>query len=286
MITMDTAAPDLKHLRVWVDDRLVDDPTRPALSPIDHGVVAGDGVFEALKVTPAGPFTLQRHLDRLSRSAEALGLPAPDHGRITEAVAAVIEGRTWELGKIRITWTGGLGPLGSPAAYGPPTLVVAADAMSPAPPVGRIVTAPWLRNDAGAMTGVKTTSYAENVRGLAHAERHGGSEAIFANTSGNLSEGTGSNIFCVLGDEIVTPPLSAGILDGITRRLLLEWVDGIVERDLTVEQAKESSEVFITSSLRDVQAVGRWDEATFDAPGPRTTEVQRIFAERSAAGAD
>src|SRR5699024_7723518 len=104
---------DCRHLRVWVGDGPVDDPYGPAISPVDHGLVAGDGVFEALKVTDAGPFGLRRHLERLTRSARALGLPDPDHGLVREAVAAVTEGRQYRLGKIRITWTGGPGPLGS-----------------------------------------------------------------------------------------------------------------------------------------------------------------------------
>ena len=81
----------------------------------DHGLVVGDGVFEALKVTPAGPFAVQRHLNRLSRSAAALNLPAPDHGLIREGIAAVLDGWPEPEGKIRITYTGGEGPLGSQA---------------------------------------------------------------------------------------------------------------------------------------------------------------------------
>lgn len=283
MATMTSPQPhDRRHLRVWVGDGPVDDPYGPAISPVDHGLVAGDGVFEALKVTEAGPFGLRRHLDRLTRSARALGLPDPDHGLVREAVAAVTEGRQYGLGKIRITWTGGPGPLGSQGAYGPGLLVVAADEMTPAPEVGRLVTAPWLRNTAGAMTGVKTTSYGENVRGLAHAHAHGATEAMFVNTEGNLSEGTGSNVFCVLDGQVVTPPLSAGILDGITRRLVMEWCE-VTERDLTLAEAQSAQEVFVTSSLRDVQAVDEWDEARFTAVGPVTAQVRRVFAERSAA---
>lgn len=276
-----STASDRPHLRVWVGDALVTDPYAPAITPIDHGLVVGDGVFESLKVTEAGPFTLQRHLDRLSRSARALGLPDPDHGLVREAVSATTAGRAYQFGKIRITWTGGPGPLGSQAAYGPGTLVVAADEMSPVPEVGRLVTAPWLRNTAGAMTGVKTTSYGENVRGLAHAADHGATESIFVNTEGNIGEGTGSNVFCVVDGEIVTPPLSAGILDGITRQLLLEWCD-VTERDLTLAEAQQADELFITSSLRDVQAVDQWDEHTYAAVGPVTATVRQTYAERSA----
>ena len=96
----------------------------------DHGLVVGDGVFEAMKATPAGAFAVQRHLNRLSRSAAAMGLPAPDHGLVREGIAAVLDG-------CRLPRQGpgdlhrGEGPLGSGAAYGPPTLIVAVEAREP-----------------------------------------------------------------------------------------------------------------------------------------------------------
>ncbi len=127
---------------------------------------------------------------------------------------------------------------------------------------------------------MKSTSYAENVRALAYATERGGTEAIFANTAGRLCEGTGSNIFCVFGSEIVTPPLAAGPLAGITRELLLDWCP-VVERDLTMAEARRADELFVTSSLRDVQAVAHWDDAAYQAPGPQTALVAKIFTERS-----
>lgn len=272
-------------LRIWVDGVLCSDPAEARVSAIDHGLVVGDGVFEALKVTPAGAFAVQRHLDRLTRSAQALGLPDPDHGAVRTGIDAVLDGRTYAEGKIRITYTGGRGPLGSQAAYGPTTLVVAAD-VSPVPgPVTDIVTAPWTRNENGALAGVKSTSYAENVRGLAYATERGASEAIFVNTAGQLCEGTGTNIFCVFGSEVVTPPLTAGPLAGITRAVLLEWCD-ITEADLTLEKAQAADEVFLTSSLRDIQGVRRWDDVEFAALGPVTSEIAEVFATRSTAEID
>ena len=82
---------------------------------------------------------------------------------------------------------------------------------------------PWVRNERSATAGLKTTSYAENVVALDRAHAEGGSEALFANTRGELCEGTGSNVVVVVDDELVTPPLSSGCLAGITRELLLEW---------------------------------------------------------------
>jgi branched-chain amino acid aminotransferase len=217
---------------VWSNGRRFERPEEATVPVTDHGLVAGDGVFEALKVTPAGAFAVQRHLDRMSRSAAAMGLPTPDHGLIREGIAVALEGWSLPEAKVRITFTGGEGPLGSAAPYGPPTLIVAVEPRDSAPATTAVVTAPWRRNENGALTGVKSTSYAENVRGLAYAASCGAGEAIFLNTAGNVCEGTGTNIFFVFGDQIVTPPLGAGPLAGITRELLLEWRE-IVERNVT-----------------------------------------------------
>ena len=214
-----------------------------------------------------------------------MGLPSPDRAAIQVGVDAVLADRTFQLGKIRITYTGGDGPLGSQAAYGSPTLIVAAAPMTQPPASTDVVTAPWRRNEHGALTGVKTTSYGENVRGLAYASAHDCGETIFLNTAGNVCEGTGTNVFCVFGDEVVTPPLSAGPLAGITRELLLEWWP-VVERDLTLAEALTADEVFLTSSLRDVQLVERWDGHAFTGLGVTTARVAGVFAERSGADPD
>lgn len=273
------------ELSIWIDGVTYTDPANARVSAIDHGIVVGDGVFEALKVTPAGPFAVRRHLERLSRSAAALGLPEPDHAFLRAGIDATLAGRAWDEGKIRITYTGGAGPLGSGPASGPPLTIVAAEPRVVYEPITAIVTAPWTRNTSGAMTGVKTTSYGENVRGLAFAHERDATEAIFVNTNGHVCEGTGSNIFFVFGDQITTPPLSAGPLAGITRELLLEWLD-VEETTLSYEQALRADEVFITSSLRDVQAVSLWDGHDFAAFGPRTAEAAKVFAENSQADLD
>lgn len=278
--TTPSAAPT-----IWIDGRLHTDPREARVGATDHGLVVGDGVFEALKVTPVGPFAVRRHLDRLERSAAAMGLPAPDRDAVRAGIDAVLDDRQFAHGKVRITYTGGDGPLGSQAAYGSPTLVVAAAPTTLAPTTTDVVTAPWRRNEHGALTGVKSTSYGENVRGLAYAMAHDCGETIFRNTAGDVCEGTGTNVYCVFGDEIVTPPLSAGPLAGITRELLLEWVP-VVERDLTLEEALTADEVFLTSSLRDVQLVERWDGHAFTGLGAVTARVAGVFAERSVTDLD
>jgi branched-chain amino acid aminotransferase len=273
------------QLRIWLNGRLYDDPPQATIAAIDHGVVVGDGVFETLKVTERGAFAVRRHLDRLDRSAAALALPAPDHGEIREAIEAVLAGRDFLRGKLRITYTGGRGPLSSEAPYGPPTLIIMLAPAEAAPHFTSIVTAPWTRNEHGALAGVKSTSYAENVRGLAHAINHEASEAIFLNNAGHICEGTGTNIFVVFGDKMITPPLSSGPLAGITRELIMEW-SAVEQRDLTLDEAMLADEVFITSSMRDVQGVERWDDQTFSRANTVTRAVAAIFAERSEADLD
>ena len=112
------------------------------------------------------------------------------------------------------------------------------------------------------------------------------SEALFGNTAGNLCEGTGSNVFVVLGGRLLTPPLSSGCLAGVSRGLVLEWVGGD-EVDLPLSVLEEADEVFLTSATRRVQPVARIDERVLAAaPGPVTQGAKEIFAERSKADVD
>ena len=145
----------------------------------------------------------------------------------------------------------------------------------------------WTRNENSAVAGLKTTSYAENVVALAAAKEAGASEAIFSNTLGNLCEGTGSNIFVVLGERVVTPPLEDGPLAGITRALTIEWAREagveIAEEHLSFDVLDECDEAFVTSSTRDVQGVHAINDRVLcdeGTPGPMTSRIAAIFAER------
>jgi branched-chain amino acid aminotransferase len=95
-----------------------------------------------------------------------------------------------------------------------------------------------------------------------------------------VCEGTGTNVFVINGGRVVTPPLSAGPLAGITRGLVLEWCE-VEEREFTLAEAFTADEVFLTSSLRDVQPVRRWDDVDFNPAHPITDEIAAIFAARS-----
>ncbi|GAA2942423.1 aminodeoxychorismate lyase [Kitasatospora cinereorecta] len=251
------------------------------MSVLDHGLTVGDGIFETVRVSGGRPFALTRHLDRLTRSARGLGLPDPGLDEVRRAVAAVIEANPMPLGRLRITYTGGLSPLGSDRGDAGPSLVVALGEAPRRPDSTAVITVPWTRNERSALAGLKTTSYAENVVALARAHEHGATEALFANTVGQLCEGTGSNVFVVLDGRIHTPPVTSGCLAGITRALAVEWT-GAQETDLPLDVLERAEEIFLTSTLRDVQAVHRVDGRELPgAPGPVTAKAMRIFDERA-----
>lgn len=265
-------------MRAWIDGDLLADPTSPAIPVTDHGLTVGDAVFEAVKVVDGEPFALQRHLDRLERSAAGLGLTGVDTGAVRVGVAAVLDGEAMPLGRLRITVTAGPSPLGSGRGSEGPTTIVVAAPMNAMPTTTSIITVPWPRNERSPLAGLKTTSYAENVLALACAAEAGASEAVFANLAGNLCEGTGSNVFYVVDGELRTPTLGSGCLAGVTRDLLIEWY-GAREVDEPIEVAQGADEVFLVSTTRDVQAVARWDDRELPAPGPVTKEAMAAWRE-------
>jgi branched-chain amino acid aminotransferase len=273
-------------VRTWVNGLLVA-PDDAVVSAYDHGLTVGDGVFETAKVVDGSPFALTRHLYRLAASARGLGLPEPDLDLVRRAVADVLgSGRLTGPGRLRITYTGGLSPLGSDRGSTGPTLVVAVAPSTPWPATAAVATVPWVRNERAATAGLKTTSYADNVVALAFAKRRGANEALLANTVGDLCEGTGSNVFLVLDGRVITPTLASGCLAGITRALVLDWCD-VTETDVPIGALDEAEEVFLTSSTRDVMPVRRIDDRDLrDVPGLATSRVQRVFAARSAADQD
>lgn len=265
---------------VWCNGALVA-AAQAMVGHDDHGVVVGDGVFETLATRGGRPYAVRRHLARLRRSATGLGLRLTvtdaELGRAIEDVIAshgpLEAGR--EL-RVRVTVTGGPSPLGSARGDGPPTVLVAAGPLLAPAPSARVVVVPWARNERGALAGLKTTSYGENVLALDYAHRHGGDEAIFANTVGELCEGTGSNVFVVLDGRAVTPPLSSGCLAGVTRALVLEA--GLAEeRPLPLAALWHAEEAFLTSTTRLGQPISHVDGRPLAPPGPVTLGVQRAL---------
>jgi len=235
------------------------DADAPALLVSDHGFTVGDGVFETIKTIDSIPYALTRHLERLANSALGLGLPQPPatiRGAIDQLLA--MEPITG-LGRIRLTWSGGPGPAGSLRADPvTPTLVISHTSAPKPVDRARIVTVPFPRNERSPLSGIKSTSYAENVLALFYARQRGGDEAIFADTQGRLAEGSGSNIIIFDGTNFVTPSLDCGVLAGTARGLAIEWC-GVHEGEIPMDALTSAKSILLTSSLRDLQLVSHVD---------------------------
>jgi branched-chain amino acid aminotransferase len=268
---------------VWIDGVLV--PSDEArVSPLDRGLTVGDGVFETVRAYDGRPFAWRRHAERLRASADGLGLAAPDDGTLRVAVAAVLDanGLTASDARIRVTVTAGAGPPGSSRGMSAPVTIVVAVPFTAATGPAHVVVAPWSRNEHGATAGLKTISYAANVRALAYAEARGANEALFANTAGNLCEATGSNVFVVGDGELRTPPPDAGCLLGVTRALLLELARSADiparEVDVPMRDLMSADEAFLSSTTREVQPIATIDGvALARAPGPIAIALADAF---------
>lgn len=261
---------------LWIDGALVEE-AEARISPFDHGLLTGDGVFETLRVARRRPFAARRHLERLARSAAGMGLPCPPPAVVLAAMDDVVRANGLDEGRLRVTLTGGPSALGSDRGPAGPTLIVAGGALPAWPPAADVAVAPWPRNERGALAGIKSISYGENVVALAYARERGASEAIFANLAGYLCEGTGTNVFVGMAGRLVTPPLAGGCLAGVTRALVMELVH-VVEDDLPLGALAKADEAFLTSSTRDVQPIRAVDgQPLGDCPGPLTTAAAAAF---------
>ncbi|HMF03287.1 MAG TPA: aminotransferase class IV [Acidimicrobiia bacterium] len=275
---------------LWLDGELLS-AADARVSPFDHGLLVGDGVFETLRVYDGVPFAWARHHRRLVRSAAGLGLAAPGSEELRVAVDEVLAANGLSEGRVRVTVTGGPSPLGSERGDGPPTVIVVAAPAAAWPATVDVVIVPWSRNENGAVAGLKTTSYAENVRALAYARERDAGEAVFLNTRGEVCEATGSNLFAIRDGVVRTPPADAGCLLGVTRALVLELC---AENGMPAEEAvlgaaalREADEAFLTSSTREVQPIGRVDgRALPSAPGATSEKLAGLLTDLIARNPD
>jgi branched-chain amino acid aminotransferase len=249
---------------IWVSG--ADHPVPPqdaSVSALDRGFVQGEAIYETMRTYHARPFASQQHLGRLLRGAEAWGFPPFDTGDLEEALEDLAARRAPLESALRITLS-----RGAPHPWAPeedlcdPTWTLFAGPL-PAHVSAyyergvRCIVASRVRwNPGGFIPAVKFTGNPEILLAKREARAAGAFEAILLNSSGLVAEGASSNIFLVKNRRLVTPSLQTGILDGVTRAVVLELAQKrglpVEERDVAAWELLQAEEVFLTSTLKEV----------------------------------
>ena len=260
------------------------DPDRPWLRVDDEAVLRGRAVFETLRVYAGRPFRLPAHLERLTRSAQVLGLDAPDPVALTDLVGESLAQPDVGDAVLRVVWTAGADatrPVGFALVTALPegleqarTAGIELRSLQLAIGATARRASPWL------LPGVKSTSYAVNIAAQTEARRRGADDALFLSLEGIVLEGPTSNVWFVEDGVLHTPALDLGILAGVTRDTL---VDVAADARITVESGAyeldrlaRATEVFTSSSIREVMPVARLDGAAVadGRPGPVAVAMQ------------
>jgi branched-chain amino acid aminotransferase len=275
-----------------------------AVVPVfDHGFLYGEGVYETLRTYGGEPFLFDRHMARLRRSADLLAVtvPASDAellARVRETMAAGLAGGSGapadKEAYIRILLTRGVGDLTyQPSACPTPTLVIIVKPLALPPDTWfsdgiRVKLVSVRRNHPDALNPlIKSNNLLNNALAMQEALRAGADEALMRNQAGDIVECSQSNFFVVRGGAVTTPPLSAGLLPGITRAFVLELAAEIgipaAEGRVTPEDLATIDEAFLTGTTRDVTPVVAVDSRTIGSgkPGPVTLRLLERFRRRA-----
>ncbi len=282
---------------VYVNGTIAD-AASAVVPAFDHGFLYGEGVYETLRTYHRAPFLFDRHMGRLRRSASLMALPVPYlDGELLDAVHRTMAAHAGlDEAYIRILLTRGVGELTyNPAACPRPTLVIIVKPF-PAPPARtfaegiRVSLVSVRRNHPQALNPmIKSTNLLNNALAMQEAIGRGADEALMLNQGGEIVECSQSNFFVVRGGELLTPPLSAGLLPGITREFVLEIARdlGIPAREarLVPGDLTTAGEAFITGTTREVTPVVAVDDQVIGTgqPGPVSTRLLAEFQKRAEA---
>ncbi len=278
----------------WIDDSIIP-ADQASVSVFDHGLLYGDGVFEGLRFYHGTTFMLEAHLERLEQSAEAIGLLLPrSRQQIRSAIESLVEAYPADSGYLRLVVTRGPGSLGiDPRSCSRPVMFIIADELrvmnvsDPSEGVGLHV-AHTRRMPAKCLSPeIKSLNYLNNILARIEANRAGMDEALMLNLEGFVSEGSVDNLFIVSAGVLRTPPISDGLLAGITRAVVIEVAieAGIAceETSLRLEDLLRAEECFLTGTGAELIPVRQIDSRMFSAPdNPLTPIIMQGFRERIA----
>ncbi|MCL5257030.1 MAG: aminotransferase class IV [Chloroflexi bacterium] len=286
----------MKDHALWLNGRLVS-PGSAGISPFDRGFTLGDGVFETMLALNGKVVGLTRHLGRLRYSAGVIGLDVPfDDPELVHGIKEAVTACGLSEATVRLTTSRGPGPGLEPPQTTSPTTVASVvphtGMLHGAESAGiRMVTSSIRRNDTSPLSRIKSLNYLDNVLARAEARRHGVEDALLLNTKGLVACGTASNIFVVVKGAIMTPPMRAGVLPGITRSYILELASrlGIAceEAEICPEVFRDATEVFLTNSLTGVLPVIEIDNMAVGRgrPGEITHLLAKSYSDAMLAGA-
>ncbi len=277
-------------MKVFVDGKFVDEK-KAVVSVFDHGLLYGDGVFEGIRAYNGRVFKLSEHVDRLFYSAKAILLKIPmSHRAICAAVREACKRNKIRDGYIRLVVTRGAGTLGlDPNRCSKPQVIIIADKIQLYPETFykkglEIVTVPTTRNHTNAVNpAIKSLNYLNNILAKIEAVNAGCVEAIMLNSQGFVAECTGDNVFMLKGGQLLTPPLAAGALYGITRGVAIELAKSlgveVTEPNLTRYDLYNADEVFITGTAAEVVPVVKIDGRQIGSgkPGKLTKNLIKSY---------
>jgi branched-chain amino acid aminotransferase len=273
-------------MKVFIDGKFYDERAAK-ISVFDHGLLYGDGVFEGIRAYHGRVFKLREHIDRLFCSAKAILLNVPmSHAHIMRAVVEACRINKIRDGYIRLVVTRGAGTLGlNPNRCKNPSVIIIADKIQLYPPVlyqkgMEIVTVPTVRSLHSALNpAIKSLNYLNNILAKIEANHAGCEEAVMLNAEGFVAECTGDNLFIVKKGELLTPPLSAGALYGITRGVVMELAEeeglAVAEPNLTRYDLFNADECFLTGTGAEIVPVVKIDGRVIGTgkPGPITRKL-------------
>lgn len=284
-------------MKIYLDGQLV--PKEEAkISVFDHGFLYGDGVFEGIRVYNRRVFRLQAHVERLYRSAKAIWLTPPHtQEEMAKIIQDTVRANELENGYIRAIISRGPGDLGlDPRKCPVPTVLVIADSIKLYPPEVyeqgmECITVATRRSAPDALNpAIKSLNYLNNILAKIECIRAGVPECVMLNQQGLVAECSGDNLFIYIRDyrgkmQLRTPPVSAGILEGITRDAVLQIADELgidcVERDVALFDVYGADEVFLTGTAAEVVAMTTLDNRTIGdgKPGEITKRITARYRE-------
>jgi branched-chain amino acid aminotransferase len=260
------------------------------LSPFDHGLLYGYGLFETMRSYGGAIFRFDRHLARLRRAAETLGIASKLTAfDLEEACYEVLKANNLAEARIRLTVSAGEGDITpNSATCSSITVFIAARKLVPLPPESyergyTAVLSSWRRNSQSLLSRFKSTCYLENILARREAVTVGADEALFLNEKGFVAEGSTTNIFAASGEMLVTPSTESGALPGITREAVLELAESMgimpVVRQVKLVELLRVDEAFLTNSVLEIMSLTRFDYKPIGSgrPGPLTQRLMSAY---------